>query len=118
MKVFQQAHQLNFGLLSDASAETVRKYGVPLDQDGSISRKIGDDEITLERSYTVSRWTFIIDKKGKIVYKDMEVEASEDSQKGIEFLKNVKRRAWRKYLLTNENMTSTFLTPNAQRPTP
>ena len=91
LKVFQQAHQLNFGLLSDASAETARKYGVPLDQGGSISRKIGDDEITLERSYTVSRWTFIIDKKGKIVYKDMEVEASEDSQKVIEFLKNVNR---------------------------
>ena len=87
LKVFQQIHQLNFSLLSDASAETAKKYGVPLEEGGTISRKIGDDEITLERSYTVSRWTYIIDKNGKIVYKDTEVEAAEDSEKVIEFLK-------------------------------
>jgi peroxiredoxin Q/BCP len=89
LKVFQQAHQLNFSLLSDASAETARKYGVPLKEGKSISRKVEDDEIILERSYTASRWTFIIDKNGKIVFKDTEVEAAEDSEKVMEFLKSV-----------------------------
>jgi peroxiredoxin Q/BCP len=91
LKVFQQAHQLNFSLLSDASSETARNYGVPTEEGGSILRKVGEEEVTLERSYTPSRWTFIIDKNGKIVYKDTEVDAVEDSQNILEFLKSTER---------------------------
>jgi peroxiredoxin Q/BCP len=91
LQVFQQAHQLNFSLLSDASAEIARNYGVPTEEGGSIIRKIGEKEITLERSYTPSRCTFIIDKQGKIVYKDMDVDAEADSQNILEFLKNIER---------------------------
>ena len=89
LKVFQQAHQLNFSLLSDASAETAKNFGVPLNEGGTISRRIGDEEITLETSYSVSRWTFIIDKMGKIVYKNTEVDAGEDSNDILEFLKSI-----------------------------
>ena len=88
LKVFQHAHQLNFNLLSDASAETAKNFGVPHKEGGTISRTIEGEEITLETSYRVSRWTFIIDKKGKIVYKNTEVNAEEDSKNIIEFLKN------------------------------
>jgi len=91
LKVFQQAHQLNFSLLSDASAETARNYGVPIEEGGSIKREVGEKEVTLERSYTPSRWTFIIDKNGKIVFKDTDVDAAADSDKVLKFLKNVGR---------------------------
>ena len=91
LKVFQQAHQLNFSLLSDASAEIARNYGVPTKEGGSIMRKVDEKEVTLERSYTPNRWTFIIDKNGKIVYKDTEVDAAADSKKVLEFLKTVER---------------------------
>ena len=63
LKAFQQAHQLNFNLLSDVSGEVAKKFGVPLNEGGSIARKIGEDEISLERSYTPNRWTFMIDKQ-------------------------------------------------------
>jgi thioredoxin-dependent peroxiredoxin len=57
---------------------------------GSIFKKFGDQEIELSRSYTPSRWTFILDNTGKIVYKDTEVDLNYDNQKVIEFLKNIK----------------------------
>ena len=91
LKVFQQVHQLNFSLLSDVSAEIAKNYGVPTEEGGTIMRKVDEKEISLERSYTPSRWTFIIDKQGNIVYKDMEVDAEEDSQNILEFLKNIER---------------------------
>jgi peroxiredoxin Q/BCP len=87
LKVFQQAHQLNFSLLSDATGEIARKYGVPLEEGGTIQRKVGENEISLERSYSAYRWTFIIDKEGKIAYKDMEVDAAKDSQNILNFFK-------------------------------
>jgi peroxiredoxin Q/BCP len=90
LKVFQQAHQLNFSLLSDVGGETAKKFGVPLGKGGRISRKIDDEEISLETSYSISRWTFIIDKNGKIVYKNTEVNAAEDSNNILDFLKSYK----------------------------
>jgi peroxiredoxin Q/BCP len=87
LKAFQQAHQLNFNLLSDASGEIAKKFGVPLDEGGSFTTKIGEDEISLERSYTSNRWTFMIDKQGKIAYKDTEVDAAEDGNTILEFFK-------------------------------
>jgi len=88
LKVFQQAHQLNFNLLSDASGEIAKKYGVPIEEGGTIQRKVGEEEISLDRSYTPDRWTFIIDKEGKIVNINKEVEAAKDSQNILEFLKS------------------------------
>jgi peroxiredoxin Q/BCP len=37
--------------------------------------------------FTASRWTFVIDPQGKVVYKDAEVNAAEDSQKVIDFVR-------------------------------
>jgi len=88
LKVFQQAHQLNFSLLSDAGAEIARNYGVPVEDGGAIMRKVGEDEVKLERAYSPNRWTFIIGKNGNIIYKDTEVDATKDSQNILKFLKN------------------------------
>jgi len=91
LKAFQQAHQLNFNLLSDASGEVARKFGVPLEDGGSIVREIGEDEISLERSYTPNRWTFMIDKQGKIAYKDTDVKAADDSNNILHFFQKTDR---------------------------
>ena len=91
LKIFQQAHQLNFRLLSDVSGVTARSYGVPLEEGGTITRKVGDEEVILEHSYTPDRWTFIIDKSGKIVFKDTDVDAAADSEKVLKFLKSIER---------------------------
>ncbi len=85
LKAFQQENQLNFNLLSDASGEVAKKFGVPLGDGSIIMKKIGEDEISLERSYTPNRWTFVIDKQGKIAYKDTDVNAADDGNTILEF---------------------------------
>jgi peroxiredoxin Q/BCP len=91
LKIFQQANHLNFSLLSDVTAVTANNFGVPLEEGGSITRKVDDEEVILEHSFTPYRWTFIIDKSGKIVYKDTEVDAESDSETVLKFLKNTER---------------------------
>lgn len=85
LKIFQQAYQLNFNLLSDATGEVARKFGVPIEEGATISREVGQDEIALVRSYTLYRWTFVIDKQGKIAYIDKEVEVAEEGNNILKF---------------------------------
>ncbi len=87
LKYFQEAQQLNFTLLSDVSGEIATKFGVPIGKGGVITRSINGEEKNLERMVTASRWTFVIDPQGKVVYKDAEVNAADDSQKVIAFVR-------------------------------
>jgi len=87
LKFFQEAQQLNFTLLSDVSGEIAAKYGVPIGEGGVVVRTINGEEQKLARTITTARWTFVIDPTGKIVYKDAEVNAAEDSQKVIDFVR-------------------------------
>ena len=89
LKYFKEAHNLNFPLLADHDGSIANKFGVQIKDGGSIIRNIGGQDITLERGVTTSRWTFIIDKAGKIVYKNTEVNAAEDSEQTIEVIKKL-----------------------------
>ncbi len=88
LKVFKNANDLNFTLLSDESGEIAEKFGVPTRDGGSIEREVDGKIFELTRGTTASRWTFIIDKKGKIVYKNEDVNASSDPEEVVNFLKN------------------------------
>ncbi len=87
LKVFEKEHQLNFTLLSDISGEIAAKFGVPTVAGGTIEKEISIGKVSLSRALTTKRWTFIIDKNSKVVYKDMSVNAAEDSKKVIDFIK-------------------------------
>lgn len=87
LKYFQEAHQLNFTLLSDVSGEIAAKFGVPIGQGAVITRSIDGQEKELARMVTASRWTFVMDPQGKVVYKDADVDAAADSQKVIDFVR-------------------------------
>lgn len=87
LKYFQEAQQLNFTLLSDVSGEIAGKFGVPIGAGGVITRSINGEEKNLARMVTASRWTFVLDPQGRVVYKDAEVNAAEDSQKVIDFVR-------------------------------
>lgn len=87
LKFFQQANQLNFTLLSDPDGAIAKKYGVPVREgQKSIQRTVDGKEVTLERSNTAARWTFIIDRQGKIIYRDIKVKATEDLNNIMEFI--------------------------------
>jgi len=84
--LFALEHQLNFTLLADESGEIATLFDVPQNDGGTINREIKGKALNLIRGTTIQRWTFILDKKGNLIYKDTEVSAAEDSNKVIDFL--------------------------------
>lgn len=88
LEFFKKAHNLNFTLLADENGEIAQKFGVPIRDGGTFKGKFGDQEFELDRELTTSRWTFIIDKEGKLVYKNDQVDASNDSKEVLSFLKS------------------------------
>jgi peroxiredoxin Q/BCP len=86
LELFALEHNLNFTLLSDESGEMAKIFDVPQSEGGSINREIKGESLDLERGTTIQRWTFIIDKKGELVYKDSEVDAANDSGKVMKHL--------------------------------
>ena len=88
LKYFRDQYGLNFPLLSDVNGCIARRFGVPINDGGSIKRTIQGREITLERPFTFARWTFIVDPSGKVIYKDTGVNAAEDAKTVTDFLKS------------------------------
>jgi len=86
LELFALEHNLNFPLLSDESGAMAEIFGVPHGEGGTIQREIKGKTLDLERGTTIQRWTFIIDKEGKLIYKDSEVDAANDSGKVMKHL--------------------------------
>lgn len=80
LKVFKITNNLNFPLLSDPEGSIASAFGVPLRDGGTITREVDGETVELTRGVTASRWTFIIDREGTIVYRDTEVDAAGDSE--------------------------------------
>jgi thioredoxin-dependent peroxiredoxin len=88
LELFKQAHNLNFTLLSDSDGSIARMFGVPVTEGAkSIEREVDGTLHTLARGLTTSRWTFIVDKQGKVIYKSTDVNAEQDSKAVLEVLK-------------------------------
>jgi peroxiredoxin Q/BCP len=90
LKLFRDAHHLNFTLLSDVNGFIAGKFGVPVTKGGSFKTTVDGKEVVLKRPYTLARWTFILGKDGKVLYKDTHVDAPNDSRKATEFLRSLK----------------------------
>lgn len=89
LRIFKQAHNLNFPLLSDEQGAIARSFGVPVGDGGTVTREVGGEEVQLTRDISTARWTFIIAPDGKIVYRDTEVDAAGDSQNVIDALQRL-----------------------------
>lgn len=92
LSMFKEHHNLNFTLLSDQDGSIAEIFGIPVKDGGSIERDIEGQSLTLERGVTTSRWTVVVDGRGKLIYRDNDVKAAEDSQTVLEFLKLHKSR--------------------------
>jgi thioredoxin-dependent peroxiredoxin len=87
MKLFKQSENLNFTLLSDEKGDVAKLFGVPIGGGGSIKRTVGGIEHELVRGVTAQRWTFIVGKDRKIIYKNETVNAEKDSEEVLNFIK-------------------------------
>lgn len=81
-QLFKRAHQLNFPLLADVEGKVADAFGVPKTVgEKTVKAEIEGKAYDLVRNVTTKRYTFVIDRDGKIAYKDDAVNAREDSQK-------------------------------------
>ena len=87
LKLFRQAENLNFPLLSDEKGNIAKSFGVPIGEGGSIKRTVEGTEHELVRDITIKRWTFIVGKDGKIIYKNEAVNPEKDSEEILAFLR-------------------------------
>jgi len=89
-QVFKKAHQLNFTLLADTDGKIAELFGVPVSKgEKTVTKSIDGVDIDLTRSATAKRWTFIIDRNGKVVHRDDRVNAKADPDSVEMFLKAV-----------------------------
>lgn len=89
LKLFKKANDLNFPLLSDANGGIAKMFGVATRDGGSIERELDGITHVLTRGITTMRWTFIIGKDGSVVYKNDQVNATEDTSTVIGELKKL-----------------------------
>jgi len=92
LRAFKGSNRLNFPLLSDTAGAIARAFGVPLRDGGRITRVVDGQEVELRREVTAARWTFIIDRDGRIAYKDTQVNPSGDGEAVIAALRRMQRR--------------------------
>jgi peroxiredoxin Q/BCP len=89
--IFKQSHNLNFTLLADEKGEVAKQFGVPTKPGGTLKAKDPNGkEVEMTRGVTISRWTFIIGKDGKITYKNEKANVGDDSKKVLEAVEKLK----------------------------
>ena len=79
-QLFKKVHNLNFALLADEKGDVAKAFGVPLGKGGEVRQPVDGKEEVFVRGVTAKRWTFVIDKEGKIALKNTEVKAADDSK--------------------------------------
>jgi peroxiredoxin Q/BCP len=89
-EAFKKFHKLNFALLADEKGEVAKAFGVPAGKGGTVKQKIDDKEEEFTRGVSAKRWTFVIDKAGKIAFKNTEVKAAEDSKAILAVIEKLK----------------------------
>jgi peroxiredoxin Q/BCP len=87
LRLFKQSEGLNFTLLSDEKGDVARAFGVPLTDGGAIKRTVAGSEHELLRGVTAKRWTYVIGKNKKIIYKNEAVNAEKDTEEVLNFIK-------------------------------
>ncbi len=86
-EVFKKVHKLNFTLLADEDGSVAKKFGVTVGKGGDFPTKDADgNPIVLKRGVTANRWTFVINKDGKVIYKNTKVNPTQDSKQILELV--------------------------------
>lgn len=79
-ETFKNVHQLNFSLLADEKGDAAALFGVPVKKATAVAKgKVGEEMKEFTRNVTISRWTFVIDRQGKIAYKNTRVNPGSDT---------------------------------------
>jgi peroxiredoxin Q/BCP len=74
---FKKKHNLNFTLLADPEGKITHAFGV-----APMKTPVGE---------LASRWTFVIDRDGKIAYKNEKVDAAKDTETVLTIVDKLKK---------------------------
>lgn len=99
-ELFKKAHKLNFTLLADEDGAVAKKFGVPVGKGATVKARDAANKLLevdgkpyeFERKGTAARWTFVIDKDGKIAYKNTKVVAAEGAKEIAEFIEKANEK--------------------------
>lgn len=89
-KLFKEHHKLPFTLLADEDGAIAKLFGVPVGKGGEVTVKELDN-LKIRQGVRAKRTTFVMDKSGKIIYKDTNVDASKDSKKILETVEKLEK---------------------------
>ena len=87
LQKFKEFHNLNFTLLSDVDGKIAELFGVPTREGNTIEKEVDGKTLQLTRGVTTSRWTYVVDRNGKLVYKDEDVQAATDYEAVLKEIK-------------------------------
>jgi len=91
-ELFKKYHELPFTLLADTDGKIAEAFGVPTEAGAdTVMATNGDQKEPIYRTVTSDRWTFVIDKKGKVASKNTEVHAAEDSKAILETISKLQK---------------------------
>lgn len=80
-ELFKKSFKLNYTLLADEKGEIAEKFGVPFGPGRKLKGKDADGKtVDVELGVLIPRWTFVIGKNGKIIYKNDKVNPTQDSK--------------------------------------
>ncbi len=88
LELFKNAEGLPFTLLSDPEGKLAKLFDVPTTKGGVIEKLFNEEKFILKRGITAKRWTFLVSKAGKMIYKNERVTAPKDSEIVMKFLTN------------------------------
>ena len=84
-ELFKKHHKLEFTLLADEDGAIAKKFGIPVGKGGEVTVK-DLDNLKIQRGVTISRWTVIIDKDGKVIHKEAVKAPDQDPKTVLEVI--------------------------------
>ncbi|MCC7420673.1 MAG: peroxiredoxin [Planctomycetaceae bacterium] len=90
-QIFKKEKDLNFPLLADEDGAVAKAFGVPVSPGGVAKVMAGGKQIELRQGVRAKRWTFLIDKEGKIALKNEMVKAADDSKAILKKIEELKK---------------------------
>ncbi|QEL18355.1 peroxiredoxin [Limnoglobus roseus] len=99
-ELFKKTHKLSFTLLADSEGTVAKQFGVPVGKGATVKARdaankpldLDGKQYEFERTATAARWTFIIDKAGKVAYKNIKVVPPDDAKKITEFIEKANEK--------------------------
>ena len=96
-QLFKDTYQIKHSLLADVNGYVACQFGMSLRNGGKAMVKDADGKeildadgqaMSIPRNVTGVRWTFVIDKSGRVIYRETNVSPAKDCQDVLEFLCN------------------------------